>query len=166
MDTRTRFQLKAVFLPIWDTPLRRNWIRDVGNFCDFHYSSQTCYYSVNPDCFVLLGRGRTIRDSSFCSLLRHSAAVPNDAGLEPWTEVFFATAILSNSLLIGVQVHYAAQSIGQPQPTAFFIVEQMLALWEKNGEKKHEQWSKFPFGWVFQYMILHNNILMQFDHIP
>jgi len=43
-------------------------------------------------------------------------------------EVFFATAILSNSLLIGVQVHYAAQSIGQPQPPAFFIVEQIYAL--------------------------------------
>ena len=41
-------------------------------------------------------------------------------------EVFFASAILSNSLLIGVQVHYAAQSIGSPLPPAFFIVEQML----------------------------------------
>lgn len=43
-------------------------------------------------------------------------------------EVFFATAILSNSLLIGVQVHYAAQSIGSALPPAFFIVEQVYAL--------------------------------------
>lgn len=40
-------------------------------------------------------------------------------------QVFFATAILSNSLLIGVQVHYAARSVGTPLPPAFFIVEQM-----------------------------------------
>lgn len=43
-------------------------------------------------------------------------------------EVFFASAILSNSLLIGVQVHYAAQSMGSPLPPAFFIVEQVYAL--------------------------------------
>ncbi|CAK9092622.1 unnamed protein product [Durusdinium trenchii] len=43
-------------------------------------------------------------------------------------EAFFATAILSNSLLIGVQVHYAAQSIGKPLPPVFFIAEQVYAL--------------------------------------
>ena len=43
-------------------------------------------------------------------------------------EAFFATAILSNSILIGVQVHYAARSLGKPLPQSFFIVEQIYAI--------------------------------------
>ena len=47
-------------------------------------------------------------------------------------EAFFAAAILSNSLLIGVQVHYAAKSVessvGAQQLSGFFVLEQVYAL--------------------------------------
>lgn len=63
-----------------------------------------------------------------CMIIVGPASKTIGYGFRPQPEVFFASAILSNSLLIGVQVHYAAQSIGSPLPPAFFIVEQMLVF--------------------------------------
>ena len=63
-----------------------------------------------------------------CMIIVGPASKAIGYGFPPQPEVFFASAILSNSLLIGVQVHYAAQSMGSPLPPAFFIVEQMLVF--------------------------------------
>eukprot|EP00435_Cladocopium_sp_Y103_P005264 s1333_g1.t1 len=42
-------------------------------------------------------------------------------------EAFYAFAILSNSVSIGVEVHYAAHSRGKPMPAAFFVIDQSYA---------------------------------------
>ena len=42
-------------------------------------------------------------------------------------EAFYAFAILSNSISIGIEVHYAAHSRGKPMPGAFFVIDQTYA---------------------------------------
>lgn len=43
-------------------------------------------------------------------------------------EAFYAFAILSNSICIGIEVHYAAHSRGKPLPAAFFVIDQSYAF--------------------------------------
>ena len=44
-----------------------------------------------------------------------------------WFEAFYAFAILSNSVCIGAEVHYAAHNHGKPLPVGFFIIDQSFS---------------------------------------
>mmetsp|Transcript_4762 Transcript_4762/g.8624 ORF Transcript_4762/g.8624 Transcript_4762/m.8624 type:complete len:446 (-) Transcript_4762:100-1437(-) len=42
-------------------------------------------------------------------------------------EMFFAVAIMTNSILVGVQVQYAAEHMGDDNPTSFMVIQHLYA---------------------------------------